>query len=119
MRMQGRDGLARLLAWPVAILGAAGFWWPVNDLWALGALIAALAAVALLLAEAIARKWLMGAVTIAGLGIVVADSWPPPTAGSEWEYVAILVIWVCQLAVCVFAILSFVVVRAYVSSTSG
>lgn len=119
MRMQGRDRLSRLLAWPMAIISAVGFWWPINGLWALGALISVLAAVALLLAEAIARKWFMGVVTVAGLGIVVADSWPPPTAGSEWEYVAILVIWVCQLAVCVFAILSFIVVRAYVGSTSG
>ena len=119
MRMQGQDRLSRLLAWPLVIISTVGFWWPINGLWALGALITVLAAVALLLAEAIARKWFMGAIAVAGLGIAVADSWPPPTAGSEWEYVAIPVTWLCQLAVCVFAILSFIVVRASVGSTSG
>lgn len=117
--MQRNDRRSRMLAWALAVLAVSGFWWPINDLWTLGALVAALAAIALLWAEATARKWLMGAITVAGLGIVVADSWPPPTAGSQWEYVAIQAIWACQLVVWALAFLSLITARGYERSTSG
>lgn len=119
IRMQGHDRLSRKLAWALAILAVAGFWWPITDLWTLGALIVALGAIALFWAEAIARKGFMGAIVVAGLGIVAADLWPPPVAGSEWEYVAIEAIWACQLAVSMLAILSLITARGNEGSTSG
>jgi len=97
--MASRAELSRFLAWPLVVLGLVGFWWGSGDLWILGVLVAVVAVLGFLTSGTIARKWCMGVIVLAGLGIVAADSWPPPVAGSAWEYVAIEVIWACQLLV--------------------
>ena len=87
-------------------LGLAGFWVGNSVVWMLGVLLAAIAVAAFLMSGTNVRKWWMGLIVVAGLGIVAADVWPPPVAGSAWEYVAIEVVWTCQLLVIGVAVLS-------------